>query len=415
MSLVRSASRGACLIALTAFVAGCEAAPRYPTEDGAPLGTGGVIVNHPKYPADTTAPAPTAPVTPSGNAGSSTSSVTAPGPVSQQALPPPEPKPVDAPPPREITVEPGETIYDVAARRHAPVRAIIEANHIASPYLLNAGQKLIVPQAAVYVVSEGDTLFGVSRRFGVEVQALATLNELTLQSHLRLGERLLLPAAAKDHGPDPRANGDLSQPLPPHDDARLADDAATHGHILAEPETTKTPTRGRKPSRTAADAITAAQTSPTATALGSPLPTSADDAAAVAAGRGRFQWPVQGEIASRFGPKGTGQRNDGVDIAAPYNTPVMAAADGEVVYAGSSIAAFGNLILVKHADGWVTAYAHLAKISVKIRANVTQGQTLGLVGDTGSPGSPQLHFEMRYAASPKDKPRPIDPSQLLPK
>jgi murein DD-endopeptidase MepM/ murein hydrolase activator NlpD len=168
--------------------------------------------------------------------------------------------------------------------------------------------------------------------------------------------------------------------------------------------------RARKTPRTAEDAVAAAEKSPTATALGAPLP---EDAAAIASGKGKFVWPVDGQITGRFGVSSAGQKNDGVDIAAPLNTEVQAAADGEVVYAGSSIPAFGNLVLIKHADGWVTAYAHLARISVKNRASVSQGDTIGLVGDSGSPGVYQLHFEMRYAATPKDKPRPIDPTLLI--
>jgi murein DD-endopeptidase MepM/ murein hydrolase activator NlpD len=144
----------------------------------------------------------------------------------------------------------------------------------------------------------------------------------------------------------------------------------------------------------------------------SPPPTEAE---ITAAGRGRFVWPLQGDTISDFGVKGTGQRNDGVNIRAPQGTPVRAAAAGEVVYAGNQVPGFGNLVLVKHADGWVTAYAHLSTTEVKMRQQVAQGATLGAVGQTGGVPEPQLHFEVRYAPTPKDKARPVDPGLVLPR
>ncbi len=131
-------------------------------------------------------------------------------------------------------------------------------------------------------------------------------------------------------------------------------------------------------------------------------------------GRGRFVWPVRGAILSRFGAKGLGQRNDGVDIAAGPGDPVHAAAAGEVVYAGDHIPGYGNLVLVKHPGGWVTAYAHLSHIDVKMRESVAQGEPVGEAGQTGAVDRPQVHFEIRYAAGPAEKARPVDPVTLLP-
>jgi murein DD-endopeptidase MepM/ murein hydrolase activator NlpD len=133
-----------------------------------------------------------------------------------------------------------------------------------------------------------------------------------------------------------------------------------------------------------------------------------------AAGRGRFVWPLRGQLISGFGDKGAGQHNDGVDIAAISGAGVHAAAAGEVVYAGSSIPGFGNLVLVKHSGGWVTAYAHLDRIEVRMRDSVSQGEEIGLAGQTGAVDRPQLHFEVRYAPDPADKARPVDPALVLP-
>jgi murein DD-endopeptidase MepM/ murein hydrolase activator NlpD len=144
----------------------------------------------------------------------------------------------------------------------------------------------------------------------------------------------------------------------------------------------------------------------------SPTPTDTEIASAA---RGRFLWPVRGEIISGFGVKGVGRRNDGLDIRAPQGTLVRSAAGGEVVYAGDQVPGFGNLVLIKHTDGWVTAYAHLDRVSVQMRQQVSQGQELGQVGLSGGVTEPQLHFEVRYAPTPADKAKPVDPVLVLPR
>jgi murein DD-endopeptidase MepM/ murein hydrolase activator NlpD len=132
-------------------------------------------------------------------------------------------------------------------------------------------------------------------------------------------------------------------------------------------------------------------------------------------GRGRFIWPLQGSVLSDFGPKGPGLRNDGINIFAPVGASVRAAAAGDVVYAGDQVPGFGNLVLIKHADGWVTAYGHLSRVLVKMQQKVTQGQEIGLAGATGGVSEPQVHFEIRYAPSPLERAKPIDPKLVLPK
>lgn len=134
----------------------------------------------------------------------------------------------------------------------------------------------------------------------------------------------------------------------------------------------------------------------------------------IESGRGRFSWPVKGEVLSGFGPKGPGQRNDGVDIAAVDGEAVRAAAAGEVVYAGHDVPALGNLVAVKHTDGWVTIYANLQRITVHPRDRVGQGGQVGLAGASGAAARPQVHFEVRYAPSATDKARPVDPQLVLP-
>jgi murein DD-endopeptidase MepM/ murein hydrolase activator NlpD len=143
-------------------------------------------------------------------------------------------------------------------------------------------------------------------------------------------------------------------------------------------------------------------------------PTPADSAISTM-GRGRFVWPVRGDVISTFGPKGAGQRNDGINIKANTGEPIRAAAAGDVVYAGDQVPGFGNLVLIKHADGWVTAYGHLGKVDVRMQQKVVQGQQIGSVGSTGGVTEPQLHFEIRYAPTAAERARPIDPDLVLPR
>ena len=125
---------------------------------------------------------------------------------------------------------------------------------------------------------------------------------------------------------------------------------------------------------------------------------------AMAAG---FIAPVSGTIIQGFGATSNGQRNDGINIAAAEGTPIHAAADGVVTYAGDELKAYGNLILIKHGDDYVTAYAHADTIGVARGQRVSRGDVIGTVGDTGDVNRPQLHFEIRHSM------KPIDPRSMI--
>ena len=109
----------------------------------------------------------------------------------------------------------------------------------------------------------------------------------------------------------------------------------------------------------------------------------------------RFIWPVRGKLVSEFGPKKGGLRNDGINIAAPEGEPVFAAANGVVVYAGNELPGYGNMIILRHQDGWMTAYAHTSGMMVKKDEQVAQGDLIGYVGTSGSVKTAQLHFGVR--------------------
>jgi len=338
----------------------------------------------------------------------------------------------------------------VAARNRAPVRGIIDANTLTPPYELRAGQVLTVPRPASYVVQDGDTLFGVSRRFLVDVRSLATLNDLTLQSRLRVGQPLSLPSGARDSGapppgpsptlaaisPEPatsvptrpaRSSSSASAPpapavtrpayVPPPVSEASAAEAAAAGCGPA-PVTA----RSRRPAHTVADAYAAVERSPTAMAPDNPAPPSNEppptaqtpfETAAVESGGGRFVWPVKGPVLSTFGPKPTLAQNDGVDIGAAFGTPVVATADGHVVFNGA-VAGQGKTVLLKHYDdNWASVYGQLSRSLVKNEEKVKKGQVIACIGQGQNFAQPQLHFELRYRAAPTEKHRPVNPLLIL--
>jgi murein DD-endopeptidase MepM/ murein hydrolase activator NlpD len=144
----------------------------------------------------------------------------------------------------------------------------------------------------------------------------------------------------------------------------------------------------------------------------SPPPT---DSQVAELGRGKFIWPIRGEVLSDYGPKAAGQKNDGLNIRANAGDSVRAMAAGDVVYAGDQVPGYGNLVLIQHPDGWVSAYAHLSRVGVKMQQKVSQGQEIGQAGSTGGVSEPQLHLEIRYRPPGEDRARPIDPKLVLPR
>jgi murein DD-endopeptidase MepM/ murein hydrolase activator NlpD len=297
-----------------------------------------------------------------------------------------------------VIVEKGDTVNLISEGLMTPKDLIIKANHLKKPYELEVGQHLKIPVRKAYVVQAGDGLYGVARRFSTPVAILAELNGLEVKSRLRPDQKILLPAGARDLGPITASRAEGSRPSPPSRPDLAIANVPPSG---PRPYDSLWPSPPSRPS---------APFPPPAPEASAPPPS---DAQIQIAGRGRFVWPVRGDVLSGFGPKPGGQANDGLDIAAPAQSPVRAAASGDVVYSGNQITEFGNLVLIKHEGGWVTAYGHLSVSEVKIRQHVSQGDEIGQVGQTGGVDTPQLHFEVRYAPSPRDKARPIDPTLVL--
>jgi len=343
---------------------------------------------------------------------------------------------------RSVTARAGDTVYELARTNGVSVRDFIDANNLQPPYELREGLRLVIPAPEQYTVQRGDTLYGLSRQFGVGTTELARYNNLDAPYRLSAGQVLRIPSGSRpevqsadtsapaDGGVTPRSaarsrvevvpsSGAASAPAqstPPRASAsRVETVPATPAPTAPAPAPQASsqptsspfaapPTPSRPPTRETAAAP--AQSNPPArvpqAAPSSEPPTrgrqdtaaSAAPAAPARAGT-RFAWPLRGQILSDYGPKPDGLHNDGINIAAPAGASVAAADNGVVAYAGNELRGFGNLVLIRHADGWMTAYAHLDEIKVERNQRVTRGQAIGTVGQSGGVTSPQLHFEVR--------------------
>jgi len=272
-------------------------------------------------------------------------------------------------------VQRGDHIDAIARGFSTTPDVLIDTNHIRAPYRIRPGEIMKVPVAKAYVARGGDTLTGVARRFSVGVSELAQLNHVSERSPLHTGQQIGLPSSMRDRGAEYAENMPPSSSyMTPERPARSYPPSSTV-HVPAETDLPARPSYGY-----------VAPPPPSAAAQASTM----SDSDIAQAAHGRFVWPVRGDMLARFGAQGVGRRNDGIDIRASQGTTVKAAASGEVVYAGNQVPGFGNLVLIKHADGWVTAYAHLDQVDVQMKQQVAQGQPLGSVGTSGGASEPEL-------------------------
>ena len=301
-----------------------------------------------------------------------------------------------------IVVAPGETLELISRRHGVPVAAIMQANNIANPTAVHPGEHLVIPRlrssaphtnlamppvgpvgaprtvlaptAGVHVVAPGETLRSVARLYGKPVMVIAKANNIPPDTMVKVGERIVIPdvQAGQSGLLAPRAQA------PPATGPDYASVESPHSARVAVPE----------------PAPATEQTSTVKTA---------EPAGALPG----FRWPARGRIIASFGPSPNGLQNDGINLAVPEGTPIKAADDGVVAYAGNELKGYGNLVLVRHSNGFVTAYAHASEILVKRGETVKRGEVIARSGQTGNVTSPQLHFEIRKGSTP------VDPAQFL--
>jgi murein DD-endopeptidase MepM/ murein hydrolase activator NlpD len=227
-------------------------------------------------------------------------------------------------------------------------------------------------------------LLSIARRNHVPVGELARANHLEPFAKIRLGMKLTVPGAKT------AAVAPAAQPA-------VAAVAVQPAAAVAAPASRMAAAGGAPQSARLAQATAtedAADATPVkATEATGALPT--------------FRWPVRGKVITSYGAKTNGKSNDGINLAVPEGTPVKAAEDGVVAYSGNELKGYGNLVLVRHSNGYVTAYAHASELLVKRGDTIKRGQIIAKSGQSGEVGSPQLHFEIRKGSSP------VDPLQFL--
>ncbi|HEX5007809.1 MAG TPA: M23 family metallopeptidase, partial [Hyphomonadaceae bacterium] len=277
------------------------------------------------------------------------------------------------------------------------MRALIETNRLEPPYALDPGRTIYLPPPNVHVVERGETLYSVSRRYNVDTRSLALLNNMSRPWTIYPGDELQLPPLARDQS---RRSTPVSETVSTPRSA-----AVTLPAVVAPPSSPsiKPPSPRPTTSQPAKTTAPAPKEKPASTPKPAPKP-----AAEAPVGPRDFIWPVSGELLKDYGAGDDGLRNDGVNIGVPKGTKVKAAADGEVVYAGSELVGFGNLILIRHAGGWVSAYAHAESVLVKEGDMVRQGEAIAEAGATGNASVPQVHFELRKGREP------VNPNDHLP-
>lgn len=245
-----------------------------------------------------------------------------------------------------------------------------------------------------YEVQEGDTLFSISNETETRLTELVDLNGLEPPYRLSQGQRLRLPERPRqmERQQQVERREEVTEeqvPVSNPDTDEASPDTGEREEETARPES-EAPDMSQPDS---SDIPVAAETGPIS-----------DPPALTGQG---FSWPLQGEILSRYGAQGDGRHNDGINIAASEGTVVHASENGVVAYAGNELRGFGNLLLVRHQDGWVTAYGHNSRLMVGRGAEVKRGQPIAEVGNSGSVSKPQLHFEIRKGT------RAMDPLELL--
>jgi murein DD-endopeptidase MepM/ murein hydrolase activator NlpD len=299
-----------------------------------------------------------------------------------------------------LTVRPGQSLRGIAHAYHVPERTIIAANHLSPPYKIKIGQALLVPGAVEAPVQQ------------------AMVPPKTVYEVPPVREAPLPVAAA----PAPVAAAPMPQPVPPapvpvaaappvpatpppiHDIISLDDPPPPPPKAIAFPD----PPSAQRSAMPAPPPVAAgpAQTPP-------PGPSAAEEARAEEARQagathgGRFSWPVRGRVLATYGVAAGGAHNDGINIAAAKGAPIAAVDAGVVAYAGNELRGYGNLVLIKHPSGFISAYAHCEELLVKQGEKVNRGQVIAKVGATGGVSEPQLHFELRRGK------RAVDPREFL--
>jgi murein DD-endopeptidase MepM/ murein hydrolase activator NlpD len=308
-----------------------------------------------------------------------------------------------------IIVGTSDTLEILSRRYNVSAASIMQANGYKGPRTLSPGQQLIIPHQgavaaapvlaapavkpvavaaaapqSVHIVNHGDTLLSIARRNHISVAELTRANHLEPSARLSLGMKLVVPGAK------------TAAAVPPA--------AAPVGAVAAQPLAAPAAPVTKLAAADTLQKARLAQAAPNAEEPAVQSPVKATEATGALP---TFRWPARGKVITAYGAKSNGKSNDGINLAVPEGTPIKAADDGVVAYSGNELKGYGNLVLVRHANGYVTAYAHASELMVKRGDTIKRGQVIAKSGQSGEVQSPQLHFEIRKGSSP------VDPLQFL--
>ncbi len=279
-----------------------------------------------------------------------------------------------------IQVRKDDTLYSLAKRYDTSVQELIDKNDIADPTALQPGQDLTLPRPITVPIHYAERWQD------------KTTKPVAVQHKNRAGT-----PKKTQNAPTPKS-GQQSQPETKQQPALKTAQKAVSNQTKQQPIVSTKPAASAKSSAPAPKTTKTAQPTVKTKKLDKPF---------VATGKVSFDWPLKGKILSGFGAKGGGVKNDGINISAKKGTPIKAAEAGIVVYAGNELKGYGNLLLLRHEKGFMTAYAHADKIYVETGQVVAKGDKLASVGTTGNVKTPQLHFEIRK------KTKSVDPKKYL--
>jgi murein DD-endopeptidase MepM/ murein hydrolase activator NlpD len=350
-------------------------------------------------------------------------------PMAQQAAPAPVRSASIQSSPLPPPSVPSRPNYSAPAAASPQLSSAAPAQHVATT--ASTGARSSGPWTAAggttITVGQGDTAGALSNRYGVPQDALLKVNGLSSASQIQPGSRVIIPIYSLSSSPSTSQQAQAAKPeqrpapvaaaKPEHKPAHVAETkpAPTAKPKMAE---VKKPEPARKPEKVAEKPVepvkvakvepnarpTKVDATPTASVPAqAPEVKPAATTASADDGKPEFRWPARGRIIQGFKAGG----NDGINIAVPEGTAVKAAEGGVVAYAGSELKGYGNLVLIRHPNGFVSAYAHNGQLSVKRGESVKRGQTIATSGQSGNVSSPQLHFELRKGSTP------VDPSSYL--
>lgn len=335
-----------------------------------------------------------------------------------------------------VQVRQGDSLASISRRYGVPIQAVAAVNGIQDSSTVRAGQSLTIP-VYVYSSRNGTTSATEGETGRVKLPTVASNETLTTGAIPASSVRTPLPNRKPYSQPTfaqiSRPSAPVHQspivlasarPLPKPGRGAAPLTTASIPAVSAPAAVSQVPVPQRQPARQTAKSpdqpvavqTTAITVTDTEIQTQPPAATQSGPAVEVAAVQpdtettnAKFRWPVRGRIISDFGAKPGGGRNEGVNLAVPEGTPVKAADDGTVIYSGNELKGYGNLVLLRHDEGWVSAYAHNSVLNVKRGDKIRRGDTVALAGATGSVTQPQVHFELRQGN------KPVDPLKYLPR